>query len=368
MIHKVHISLEPKPRSYDVLIGEGALRVAAAQIASLCRRKVLLVVTDETVAGLHLAALETQMATQNVKIRALILPPGEATKSFGQLEKVCDFLLEQEMERGDCLAAFGGGVVGDLAGLASALVKRGTGFIQIPTTLLAQVDSSVGGKTAINTRFGKNMIGAFHQPKLVVADLGFLQTLEARQWRAGYAEIIKMACLSDERFFSWLEQAGPNLLQGSSENLDEAIFRSVQGKAKIVAKDELEHEVRALLNLGHTFGHALEAEAPGQILHGEAVAAGIGAAFSLSVDLGLCPSAARERVLAHLRAMGLPASLGEAPGGPYTPSALVLRMQSDKKNQNGNIHLILCRNIGDAFVTSKVSSSELLHFMEKELV
>ncbi|VAV89140.1 3-dehydroquinate synthase [hydrothermal vent metagenome] len=366
-MEKIHISLTPQSRNYDVMVGAGALVHCAQKIATFCPRKILPVITDETVASLHLDKLENALAAVGVETRALILPPGEANKSFAQLETVCNFLLEQEMERSDCLAAFGGGVVGDLAGLASALLKRGTGCIQIPTTLLAQVDSSVGGKTAINAKAGKNMIGVFHQPKLVVADLDFLRTLDARQWRAGYAEILKMACLADAAFFHQLQQNGPELATGKTELLAKTIGRAVQGKADIVAKDEREQGVRALLNLGHTFAHALEAEAPGKILHGEAVAAGLAAAFSFSAQLGLCSASACDLVLAHLRQMGLPASLAEAPGGPFCAAALLARMKQDKKNRQGLIHLVLCRNIGTAFVTAEIEEQKILQFMKANL-
>ncbi|MBL4617568.1 MAG: 3-dehydroquinate synthase [Robiginitomaculum sp.] len=337
------------------------------ELAKLAANGVLPVITDETVAGLHLNRLQSLLANVDIKTKALILPSGEKTKNFSNLEKTCNFLLEQEMQRDDCLVAFGGGVIGDLAGLASSLVKRGTCFVQIPTTLLAQVDSSVGGKTAINTAIGKNMVGTFHQPKMVIADIAFLQTLPSRQIRAGYAEILKLACLQAGDFFEFLENLGTNLLNDGHLGLQQAIARSVHGKAKIVAADEFESGQRALLNLGHTFAHALESEASGMILHGEAVAAGLGAAFSLSAAQGLCPPEDRDRVINHLCAIGLPSSLAEAPGGKYDPANLLNRMKSDKKNRNGKIHLILCRKIGDAFITNDVSETDLLEFMETNL-
>jgi len=363
----IDVELQPASRSYQVVIGAGALSQMVAGLAKLATNGVLPVITDETVADLHLDHLEDLLAKVGIKTKALILPPGEKTKSFSNLEKACNFLLEQEMQRDDCLLAFGGGVIGDLAGLASSLVKRGTNFVQIPTTLLAQVDSSVGGKTAINTAIGKNMIGTFHQPKMVIADLEFLQTLPPRQILAGYAEILKLACLQGGDFFEFLDSQGTKLLKPDHLALKEAIARSVRGKAEIVAADEFESGQRALLNLGHTFAHALESEAPGMILHGEAVAAGLGAAFSLSAAKGLCPPEHRDRVVNHLRAIGLPSSLAEAPGGKYNPLKLLQRMKSDKKNKNGKIHLILCRKIGDAFITNDVNETELLEFMEMNL-
>ncbi len=364
---RIKIKLKPASRQYHMIIGNGALNSSAEELAALAPRGVLPVITDETVAELHLPTLETIMAKAGIETRTMILPPGETSKSFAALEQVCDFLLEQGMEREDALAAFGGGVIGDLAGLASALVKRGTRYVQIPTTLLAQVDSSVGGKTAINTKTGKNMIGVFHQPKLVIADTGFLQTLDKRQMRAGYAEILKMSCLADAGLFEQLYEAGSGLLQDGHSELVSVIARSVQGKADIVIEDELERGSRALLNLGHSFAHALESEAPGKILHGEAVAAGIGAAFCLSVELGFCAEYDRDRVLDLLRQMGLPASLAEAKGARFNAKKLLHRMKSDKKNQQGQIHLILCRKIGEAFISSNVPEEQLLEFMEVNL-
>ncbi len=366
-LQQIHVALQPASRSYDVMIGAGALALAAPRIAQLASKNMLPVITDQTVADLHLNTLETVMAEHGIETRCLILPPGEDQKSFAGLQTVCDFLFEQEMEREDCLLAFGGGVIGDLAGLASALVKRGTHFVQIPTTLLAQVDSSVGGKTAINTKTGKNMIGVFHQPRLVVADTDFLQTLDPRQWRAGYAEMLKMACLSDRAFFDQLVQTGPEMAEGEAQLLIEAIRRSVQGKADLVAEDELERGRRALLNLGHTFAHGLEAEAPGQILHGEAVAAGMGAAFLLSAELGFCPKEDADQLLAHLHKMQMPTSLKDAPGGPYKAQNLLHRMLGDKKNKDGQIHLVLCKHLGEAFVTADISNQTLLDFMDRNL-
>lgn len=366
-LQNIEIKLEPAERRYKVCIGAGALKASADQLSQLVPRGLLPVITDENLARLHLPTFEANMAEVGIETRTLILPPGESSKSFSRLEQVCNFLLAQDMERDDVLAAFGGGVIGDLAGLASALVKRGTGYVQIPTTLLAQVDSSVGGKTAINTQIGKNMIGVFHQPKLVIADVDLLQTLGKAQMRAGYAEIIKMACLSDADLFASLEGGGPELLEFRGDDLTEIIARSVQGKAGIVIADEFEHGSRALLNLGHTFAHALESEASGKILHGEAVAAGVGAAFCLSVELGLCPPNDRDRVLRHLKRMGLPSSLAEANGGKFEAEKLLQRMKADKKNQHGQIRLILCKKIGEAFVMPDLAEEHLLRFIKANL-
>ncbi len=317
-VQRIEITLEPAPRSYPIFVGPNALAESLGQIKAYCPRRVLPVITDETVAELHLETLQQALASAEIQICPLILPAqGEGQKSFAGLERVCDFLLEQNISRKDVVVAFGGGVIGDLTGLAAAITKRGLGCIQIPTTLLSQIDSSVGGKTAINTAIGKNMVGVFHQPKLVVADTNWLQSLDARQWRAGYAEMLKMACLSDQNFFDFLQEAGPKMQAGDADLLTKAIARSVQAKADIVAKDELEHGPRALLNLGHTFGHALESEAPGKIIHGEAVAVGMDLAFGLSVQLGFCAPKDHAQVQQHLAKMNLPNQLKNAPGGPY---------------------------------------------------
>ncbi len=363
------ITVELAGRSYPVLCGPGALDAAMSKVVALCPNKRLLCISDQTVADHHLHRLADACAGAGLTLRSLIIPPGEAQKSFAQLESLCADLLALEVERGEAIAAFGGGVVGDLTGFASAILKRGTAFIQIPTTLLAQVDSSVGGKTAINMPAGKNLIGAFHQPALVIADSAFLQTLPARQMRAGYAEILKLAVLGDADFFDWLDTHGVDALGGDAALMGQAITRSIAGKADIVACDEREHGVRALLNLGHSFGHALESLAgyEGALVHGEAVAAGMGTAFAYGVHLGLCPKDDYERLANHLTACGLPASLSAAPGGPYTAEAMIQILKNDKKNQSGVLRLVLPRALGDAFVYEEHDLGRLEAFLDVQL-
>ncbi len=362
------LMVELGDRSYPVVCGTGALKEAADKMAALCPNQRLVCVTDETVAALHLSVLERVCAGVGLLLNPIIIPPGEAQKSFSGLDNLCAKLLALEVERGEAIAAFGGGVVGDLAGFASAIIKRGTAFIQIPTTLLAQVDSAVGGKTAINTPAGKNLIGAFHQPALVIADSAVLETLPPRQKSAGYAEIVKLAALGDAVFFDWLDENGSKALSGDVSLLDEAITRSIAGKARIVARDEREHGVRALLNLGHSFGHALESLAgyEGALLHGEAVAAGMGTAYAYGVHLQLCPADDYERLIRHLAKCGLPTGLSNAPGGPYTASAMMQILKNDKKNQSGTLRLVLPRALGDAFIYEEHDLAGLEAFLRAQ--
>ncbi len=362
------IKVDLGARSYPVYCGPGALDASMATIKALCPNGRLVCVTDETVAGHHLETLQSACTAAGVTLKALVIPPGEAQKSFSRLESLCTDLLALEVERGEAIAAFGGGVVGDLTGFASAILKRGTAFIQIPTTLLAQVDSSVGGKTAINVPAGKNLIGAFHQPALVIADSGFLHTLPARQMRAGYAEIVKLAALGNADFFNWLEENGAASLHGDEALLAEAIARSVSGKADIVARDERENGVRALLNLGHSFGHALESLAgyEGALIHGEAVAAGMGVAFAYGVHLGLCAQGDHDRLVRHLGACDLPTGLSTTPGGPYSAAAMMPILMNDKKNQRGKLRLVLPRALGDAFVYEETDMAGLQAFLHAQ--
>jgi 3-dehydroquinate synthase len=343
-------------RSYSILIGTGLIDRAAAEVRPLLARPRAVVVTDETVAGLHLPGLRESFAREAVACAEIVVPPGEGSKDFGQLERLLDRLLELRIERSDLILALGGGVVGDLAGFAAAILKRGVDYVQIPTTLLAQVDSSVGGKTAVNARAGKNLIGAFHQPRLVLADIGALATLPARQLRAGWAEVLKYGLLGDFAFFERLERDGAKALAGDSEALAQAVETSCRAKAAIVARDERETGERALLNLGHTFGHALEAETGmgDRLLHGEAVAIGMALAFDLSADLGLCPRQDAARAARAIAAAGLPASPRQAGLGPADAPALLAHMRQDKKARDGRLVLVLARRIGDAFVARDV--------------
>ncbi|KAA9008714.1 3-dehydroquinate synthase [Histidinibacterium aquaticum] len=347
-------------RAYDVRIGPGLLARAGAEIAPLLSRPRVAVLTDERVASMHLEALRAGLAAEGIEMVSLALPPGEATKGWPEFSRAVEWLVEQKVERRDVVVAFGGGVIGDLAGFAAAVLRRGVRFVQIPTTLLAQVDSSVGGKTGINARAGKNLIGAFHQPSLVLADTDLLSTLPDRDFRAGYGEVAKYGLLGDEAFFSWLEEAGPRLRQDGAA-LVEAVRRSVEMKAEIVMRDETEQGDRALLNLGHTFCHSLEAATgySDRLLHGEGVAIGCALAFELSARLGLCPQEEPGRVRAHLRSMGMKVDLSDIPGELPPAERLVELMGQDKKVVDGKLRFVLARGIGRAFVTSEVPHQEV---------
>lgn len=353
-------------RAYDVVVGAGILARAASYIEPLLKRKRVLIVTDAHVAAFHLSPLENNLVAAGIEVKTLILPPGENQKSFEGLAGLCDWMIAQEAERQDLVIAFGGGVIGDLVGLAAGLVKRGMPFVQIPTSLLAQVDSSVGGKTAINVRAGKNLIGLFYQPRLVLADLQVLQTLDPREMRAGYAEIVKYGLLGDAQFFDWCEDFAPAIGGGDLEALHYAVSHSIRMKARIVAADEREHGERALLNLGHSFGHALEALTgfSSMLLHGEAVAIGMSLAFRFSARLGLCPAAAAQRVDQHLRATGFVTDLKSLPGGPFSADDILAAMRQDKKNERGGLHLILVDGIGRARSHKAVDAAELLSFLQ----
>ncbi len=329
-------------RAYDILIGPGLLAEAGALVAPFAPRRRVAVIADETVDALHGAALRAGLAAGGVEAATLALPPGEATKAMGSLERCVSWLLDLGIGRDECVVAFGGGVIGDLAGFAAAVTKRGVDFVQIPTTLLAQVDSSVGGKTGVNAPQGKNLIGAFHQPRLVLADIATLATLPGRELLSGYAEIAKYGLLGDAAFFDWLEDRGP------------AIRRSCEMKAAIVARDERETGERALLNLGHTFGHALEAATGycARLLHGEGVAIGMGLAFDLSARLGLCAQEEPGRVRAHFRAMGMRADLADIPGALPGADGLIALMANDKKARSGRVAFVLADGIGRARVVS----------------
>ena len=355
-------------RGYEVLIGRNLLAGAGAEIAQRFGTARTVVVTDENVAARHLAVLNESLGA---RCRGhVVLPPGESTKSFTQLGHLCDRLLALGVERGDLVVALGGGVVGDLTGFAAAILRRGVRFVQIPTSLLAQVDSSVGGKTGINTSHGKNLVGAFHQPSLVLADIDTLATLPARQMRAGYAEVVKYGLLGDLPFFERLERGWPALFGNDPSAIAAAVETSVAAKAAIVARDETEQGDRMLLNLGHTFGHALEAWAgySDRLLHGEAVAIGLAQAFRFSEAAGLLPSGAATRVSSHLSAVGLPTRIADI-AGPDRPTVaeLMARMSQDKKVRDGRLTFILLRGIGAAFVSRAVEADALAGFLASEL-
>jgi len=356
------------PRSYKVLVGGSLIERAGEFMGPFLKRGRTAVVSDETVWKLHGQALTQALERAGVAVSPIVVPPGEETKSFEGLADVTDRLLALELDRGDLVTAFGGGVVGDLAGFAAAVYKRGIDFVQIPTTLLAQVDSSVGGKTAIDTARGKNLIGAFHQPRLVLADLDVLATLPEREMRAGYAEVVKYGLLGDFRFFEWLEANSERVLAREPEALSEAVARCVAMKAEIVAEDETEQGRRALLNLGHTFGHALEAETGygGALLHGEAVAAGQALAFRFSAAQGLCTALDARRATASLAAAGLPTALSEVPGHPFDATRLLRHMSQDKKAEGGSLTFILARSLGDAFIAKNVEVRAVREFLQQE--
>ncbi len=351
---------------YDVVIGRGLLPELGQRIAGLAKHRTV-VVTDETVAALHGPAVLAALEAAGVRARLLTVPPGEASKSFGELERVIDRLLAFGLDRRDLIVALGGGVVGDLAGLAAALFMRGIDFVQVPTTLLAQVDSSVGGKTAIDTPRGKNLVGAFHQPRLVIADIDLLATLPSRQLRSGWAEVLKHGLICDAAFFDWLAGEGAVGATGDQAALTRAVERSVEIKSAIVGEDEREAGRRALLNLGHTFGHAIEAELgfdETRITHGEAVALGCAMAFRFSAATGLCDGSVGDRVEQVTAAAGLPARLADV--GAFSAEALVKRMAGDKKAEGGRLTLILARSIGDAFVDKAVDPGTLADFLMAE--
>ncbi|GFE50112.1 3-dehydroquinate synthase [Roseobacter cerasinus] len=350
------VTVDLPGRAYEVRIGPGLIARAGVEMAPLLSRPKVSILTDETVAALHLDGLTAGLAAEGIAAEALALSAGEATKSWGPLEQSVGWLLDRQVERGDIVVAFGGGVIGDLAGFAAAILRRGVRFVQIPTSLLAQVDSSVGGKTGINAAQGKNLIGAFHQPSLVLADTEVLGTLVPRDFLAGYGEVVKYGLLGDASFFEWLEGQGPALAAGDVATRVEAVRRSVQMKADIVTRDETEQGDRALLNLGHTFGHALEAATgySDRLLHGEGVAIGCAMAFELSSRMGLCSQEDPSRVRAHLKAMGMKTDLADIPGELPDADALMGLMAQDKKVVQGTLRFILARGIGEAFITSDV--------------
>jgi 3-dehydroquinate synthase len=356
-------------RSYEIAIGRGLLASLGERIAALRPGCKVAIVTDETVARHHLAAAETALRDAGIAVSAVKVPAGEHSKSFRFFEHVCDSLLASRIERGDLVVALGGGVVGDLGGFAASVVRRGVEYVQVPTTLLAQVDSSVGGKTAINSSHGKNLIGTFYQPILVLADTALLDTLPEREFRAGYAETVKYGLLGDAAFFEWLDVNWRDVFAGGPAR-EHAIAVSCRAKAAIVARDERENGDRMLLNLGHTFGHAFEAAAgfSSRLLHGEAVGLGMALAFEFSARRGLIPAAAANRVIAHLAAVGLPTHLKAVPGGNWpTIDSMMDLIAQDKKVKRGQLTFILVRGIGQAFVTRDVGADEVRSFLSEKL-
>jgi 3-dehydroquinate synthase/shikimate kinase/3-dehydroquinate synthase len=355
-------------RSYPILVGRGLVDEAGRRIAATGARAAA-VITDAHVGSLHAGRLRASLEGQGLRTTVATVPPGEASKSFDQFARLCDAVLAARIERGDCVVALGGGVVGDLAGFTAASVRRGVRFVQVPTTLLAQVDSSVGGKTGINSAYGKNLVGAFHQPSLVIADTALLDTLPTREMRAGYAEVAKYGLIDSPAFFAWCEAHWRGIFAGGSER-DEAVAASCRAKAAVVARDEREEGDRALLNLGHTFGHALERVTSydsARLVHGEGVAIGMALAFRFSARFGLCPGGDAERVEAHLRTVGLPTRLAEVPGGVGSVDALLEAMAQDKKVKAGALTFILARGIGRSFIAPGIAVDDVRAFLTDEI-
>jgi 3-dehydroquinate synthase len=355
-------------RSYDIVIGENLLAEAGKRIAKLKPGTAVAIVTDGNVAHHHLGALERSLEVAKISYRSVLLSAGEGTKNYSNLETVAEAILQSRIERGDLVIALGGGVIGDLAGFAASVVRRGVDFVQIPTTLLAQVDSSVGGKTGINSPQGKNLIGAFHQPALVLADLKTLDTLPAREFRAGYAEVAKYGLINDAKFFEWLEKNWREVFAGGAARA-KAVATSCKAKAAIVARDERETGERALLNLGHTFGHALEAATgySDRLLHGEGVALGMALAFKLSAKLKLCKPADVTRVVKHLDNVGLPTRLSQIPGSLPGPDGLLSLMAQDKKVVRGKLVFILAKGVGKTFVAKNIDTKAVREVLKDAL-
>ena len=355
-------------RAYDIVIGRGVVASLGARIKALRPGARAVIVTDQSVATYHLAAAEAALKSAGIASAAIRVPPGEGSKSYSTFETVCEAIIAARMERGDLVVALGGGVIGDLAGFAAACIRRGVDYVQVPTTLLAQVDSSVGGKTGINSPQGKNLIGAFHQPVLVIADTALLDTLPRREFRAGYAEVVKYGLLGDAAFFSWLEANWQDVFAGGPSR-EHAIAVCCRAKAGVVARDERETGERALLNLGHTFGHALEAAAgfSGRLLHGEAVALGMALAFDFSARRKLISADDAARVNAHLAAVGLPTHIKDVPGAMPPADRLMDLIAQDKKVKRGALTFILVRGIGKAFVANNVDAADVRAFLTEKL-
>lgn len=358
------VNVDLGPRSYDIIIKEGLLSEVGSFISKKISGRRVAIISDENVYRLHGKQLDDALV--DFEKHVIICPAGEEQKSFEGLQNILNSLFDKGFERNDTLIAFGGGVIGDLAGFAASIYKRGCKFIQIPTTLLSQVDSSVGGKTAINNKYGKNLVGSFYQPQLVLSDTGILKTLPARELKAGYSEIVKYALLGDHRFFTWLEKNGEKVLSCEPNAIAKAIALSCTTKARIVAEDEKETGARALLNLGHTFAHALEVEAmpSGNLLHGEAVSAGIEMAFEFSAKENLCSASDVERVKTHFQALGLISKKDIIPLIKNS-NRFLKHMQQDKKNVGGNITLIMVNSIGDAFIERAASKASLLEYLSE---
>ncbi|RFZ83673.1 3-dehydroquinate synthase [Shinella sp. WSJ-2] len=363
------VRVELADRSYDILIGPGLIAAAGREIAGRLKGRKIAVITDENVAPIYLDNFLTALKVEGIDAVSLVLPAGEKTKSFEHLISVCDSVLAARIERNDAVVALGGGVIGDLTGFAAGIVRRGSRFIQVPTSLLAQVDSSVGGKTGINSPHGKNLIGVFHQPDLVLADTDVLDTLSPREFRAGYAEVAKYGLIDKPDFFAWLENNWQAVFAGGDARI-EAIAKSCQAKADVVAADERENGQRALLNLGHTFGHALEAATQydsARLVHGEGVSIGMVLAHQFSARMNLCSPDDGKRVEKHLREVGLPTSMEQIPGGLPPAEVLMDTIAQDKKVKGGKLTFILTRGVGQSFVADDVPQSEVVAFLKEKL-
>ena len=364
-----NVRVELGARAYDIVIGDGVIARAGERMAALAPKAACAVVTDANVAHFHLAALEQSLSAAGLRHTRIVVPPGEGSKTYVQFERVCEAVIAAKIERGDFVVALGGGVVGDLAGFVAASVRRGVRFVQIPTSLLSQVDSSVGGKTGINSTHGKNLVGAFYQPSLVLADTTALTTLPAREFCAGYAEVAKYGLIDDPDFFAWLEANWRGVFAGGADRI-EAIARSCAAKAAVVARDETEQGDRALLNLGHTFGHALERIAHydgARLVHGEGVAIGMACAFRFSARLGFCSGQDAERVVGHLRTVGLPTRVRDVPGWSAGADAIVEAMYQDKKVQHGALTFILAHGVGRSFIARNVAGNDVRAFLNDDL-
>ena len=356
-------------RSYDILIGDGLIERAGEEISRVLPGARAAIVTDANVAAAHLERLTASLDASGIVAKPIVLPAGEKTKSFARLEEAVDAILAAKLERGDAVIALGGGVIGDLSGFAAGIVRRGMRFVQVPTSLLAQVDSSVGGKTGINTARGKNLVGVFYQPQLVLADTSALETLPLREFRAGYAEVAKYGLIDRPEFFGWLEKNWRAVFSGG-EARQYAIAESCRAKAEVVARDEHENGDRALLNLGHTFGHALEGATgydSARLVHGEGVAIGMCLAHRFSAHMNLCSPDDGKRVAAHLRSVGLPTRPADIEGGLPPAEKLMDFIAQDKKAKRGTLTFILTRGIGQSFVANDVPGSEVLSFLTREL-
>ncbi|NKK97896.1 3-dehydroquinate synthase [Rhizobium leguminosarum bv. viciae] len=365
-IRTVHVPLGE--RAYDILIGPGLIARAGAEIASRLKGRKAAVVTDENVAPLYLKALVASLDEAGIASTEVVLPSGEKTKSFEHLMTACDKVLEARVERNDYVIALGGGVIGDLSGFAAGIVRRGVRFVQVPTSLLSQVDSSVGGKTGINSRHGKNLIGVFHQPDLVLADTDVLNSLSEREFRAGYAEVAKYGLIDKPDFFAWLEANWKSVFTGGSARI-EAIAASCQAKADVVVADERENGQRALLNLGHTFGHALEAATAydsSRLVHGEGVSIGMVLAHEFSARMNLASTDDARRVERHLKEVGLPTRMSDIPGDLPPAETLMDAIAQDKKVKSGKLTFILTRGIGQSFVADDVPASEVISFLREK--